>query len=55
MLALPLSVVGSMVGHSVGYLLAVPDAGQRAHVLEESGHSYLAHAPLLAAICFGPA
>jgi hypothetical protein len=51
-IAVPLSVVGTLAGHSVGYRAAVPDAHERAHVLASSGHGYLAYAPLVIALCF---
>ena len=50
-IAVPLAVVGTLAGHSVGYRVAVPDAHERAHVLASSGHGYLAYAPLLIALC----
>jgi hypothetical protein len=50
-LTAPLLAVGVLSGHSLGYGLAVADAHERAHALEESGHAYLDHAPLLVAIC----
>jgi hypothetical protein len=46
LIAMPLAVVGTLAGHSVGYWAAVPDAHERAHVLAASGHAYLAYAPL---------
>lgn len=47
----PLLAVGVLTGHSLGYALAVSDPHERAHALEESGHAYLDHAPLLVAVC----
>ena len=41
LIAMPLAVVGTLAGHSVGYWAAVPDAHERAHVLAASGHGYL--------------
>jgi hypothetical protein len=51
LIAMPLAVVGTLAGHSVGYWAAVPDAHERAHVLAASGHGYLTYAPLLIALC----
>ena len=51
LLAVPLAVVGTLAGHSVGYRAAVPDAHERAHVLASSGHGYLQWAPLAVALC----
>jgi hypothetical protein len=51
LIAMPLAVVGTLAGHSVGYWAAVPDAHERAHVLAASGHSYLAYAPLAMGLC----
>lgn len=49
--AIPLAVIGTLAGHAVGYRAAVPDAHERAHVLASTGHGYLAHAPLVVAVC----
>jgi hypothetical protein len=51
LIAMPLAVVGTLAGHSVGYWAAVPDAHERAHVLASSGHGYLTYAPLLIGLC----
>lgn len=51
LIALPLSVIGTLAGHSVGYRVALPDAHERAHVLASSGHGYLQYAPLALALC----
>jgi hypothetical protein len=51
LIAMPLAVVGTLAGHSVGYWAAVPDAHERAHVLAASGHAYLAYAPLAMGLC----
>lgn len=51
LIAMPLAVVGTLTGHSVGYAAAVPDAHERAHVLASSGHGYLQYAPLVLALC----
>ena len=50
-IALPLAVIGTLAGHSLGYRAAVPDAHARAHVLASSGHGYLEYAPLVVALC----
>ena len=39
-LALPLAVIGTLSGHSLGYWAAVPDAHAREDVLAASGHGY---------------
>jgi hypothetical protein len=36
-----LVVAGLWLGHTLSYLLAIPDADRRARVLQETGHSYL--------------
>lgn len=51
LIAMPLAVVGTLAGHSAGYLAAVPDAHERSHVLAASGHGYLHYAPLVLALC----
>jgi hypothetical protein len=51
LIAMPLAVVGTLAGHSVGYWAAVPDEHERAHVLASSGHGYLQYAPLVLALC----
>ena len=51
LIAMPLAVVGTLAGHSVGYWAAVPDAHERAHVLASSGHGYLDYVPLALALC----
>ena len=45
-IALPLAVVGTLAGHSLGYLAAVPNAQARASLLASSGHGYLDYLPL---------
>ena len=45
-IALPLAVLGAMAGHEAGYRVAVPDAHERAHLLEQTGHGYLAYMPI---------
>lgn len=51
LIALPLAVVGTVAGHSVGYWAAVPDEQERAHVLASTGHGYLDYVPLVLALC----
>ena len=51
LIAMPLAVIGTLSGHSVGYWAAVPDSNERAHVLASSGHGYLAYAPLAIGFC----
>lgn len=46
-------VVGLLVGHALGYRLAIPDAHARSDALAHSGHGYLAYAPLALTVCFG--
>ena len=41
------AVLGLVVGHSLAYLIAIPDARRRAGVLQNTGHAYL---PLLVEI-----
>lgn len=41
------AVLGLAVGHSIAYLIAIPDAQRRASVLRNTGHAYL---PLLVEI-----
>jgi hypothetical protein len=43
--ALPLAVLSALAGHSAGYRVVVPDAHERQHLLEQTGHGYLAYAP----------
>lgn len=46
LLAVPLTIAASQVGHGLAYRTVSPDAHARAHLLEESGHAYLQHLPL---------
>jgi hypothetical protein len=46
-IALPLAVIGTLTGHSVGYRAAVPDGPTREHLLATTGHGYLEYAPLV--------
>ena len=51
LLTLPLLVVGLLAGHAAAYRVAIGDEHARAHALEESGHAYLAYAPIAVAVC----
>lgn len=46
-------IAGLLVGHSLAYRLAIPDAHTRADALANSGHRYLAYTPLAITVCFG--
>jgi hypothetical protein len=50
-IALPLAVVSALAGHAAGYRVAIPDAHERAHLLEHTGHSYLAYVPTAIGLC----
>ena len=50
-LALPLAVIGSLAGHSIGYRAALPAAHERDSVLASSGHGWLQYAPLIVGLC----
>jgi hypothetical protein len=50
-IALPLAVIGSLAGHSIGYRTALPAAHERDSVLASSGHGWLQHAPLIVGLC----
>jgi hypothetical protein len=50
-IALPLAAVSALAGHAAGYRVAVPDAHERAHLLEHTGHGYLAYAPTATGLC----
>ncbi len=50
-IALPLAVIGSLAGHSLGYRAALPSAHERESVLASSGHGWLQYAPLLVGLC----
>ncbi len=51
LIAVPLAVIGSLAGHSVGYRAALPDVHERTQALATSGHGYLDYAPLAIALC----
>lgn len=48
--ALPLAVIGSQFAHSADYRILAPNADERAHLLAETGHGYMAHLPLALAL-----
>lgn len=48
--AVPLAVLGSQLAHALAYRLAVPDSEQRAVLLAETGHGYLAYWPIAVAV-----
>ena len=50
-IALPLAVIGSLAGHSIGYRAALPAAHERDSVLASSGHGWLQYAPLIVGLC----
>ena len=43
-------VLGSLVGHSLGYRWAVSDVHERTELLDASGHGYLAYTSLVVAV-----
>jgi len=45
-IALPLTVLSALAGHSAGYRVVVPDVHERAHMLEQTGHGYFAYVPI---------
>ncbi len=47
---IPIAIAGSQVAHGVDYRVVVPNAGERAHVLAETGHRYFALVPLALAL-----
>jgi hypothetical protein len=48
--AVPLALVGSQVAHAVDYRIVAPNPDERAHLLAETGHRYLALLPLALAL-----
>jgi hypothetical protein len=50
-IALPLAALSALAGHAAGYRIAVPDPHERAHLLEHTGHGYLAYAPTATGLC----
>jgi hypothetical protein len=53
LLVLPLAVVGTQLAHETAYRVVAPGAQDRARLLADTGHSYLAYAPI--ALGFGVA
>ena len=51
MLTLSLAVAGSQGAHVLTYRLVAPNADQRAHLLADTGHAYMAYLPLGLALC----
>ncbi len=51
LLTVSLAVVGSQVAHVVTYRLVAPNADQRAQLLADTGHAYMANLPLGLALC----
>jgi hypothetical protein len=49
-LAAPLALLGSLTAHSLAYRVAIPDAGERARALAQTGHGWVDYAPLAAGI-----
>ncbi len=52
LVALPVIVVGSQVAHGVTYWWTYPQASRRLAVLQHSGHSYEAYAPVVLGLLF---
>ena len=50
-LAVPILVVGEMVGHSLAYRIVAPDAARRALLLGRTGHAYLADLHPFVGVC----
>jgi hypothetical protein len=50
LLAVPLMLSGSLLGHELGYRFAMPDGAARAHALAADGHAYFAYLPLAVSI-----
>jgi hypothetical protein len=50
-LTVSLAIVGSQVAHVLTYRLVAPNADERAHLLADTGHAYMARLPLALAIC----
>jgi len=51
LLTVSLAVAGSQVAHVLTYRLVAPNADQRAHLLADTGHAYMANLPLALALC----
>ena len=50
LLSLPIALAGCLAAHVAAYAVAEPSAHERAHLLARSGHGYLSHLPLVAAV-----
>ena len=50
LLVAPLAVSASQGAHWLAFRLVAPDAAARHHLLDETGHGYLAYAPVLAGV-----
>ena len=51
LLTVPLMIGGLLAGHWLAYRATIGDAHARAHALDITGHSYLAFAPMIVAVC----
>lgn len=51
LLTVSLAVAGSQGAHLLTYRLVAPNADQRAHLLADTGHAYMAYLPLGLALC----
>lgn len=51
LLVAPLVVIGTEIAHAADYWIADPNDGERAKLLEKTGHDYLSYAPLGAGLC----
>jgi hypothetical protein len=51
LLTVSLAVAGSQGAHLLTYRLVEPNADQRAHLLADTGHAYMAYLPLGLALC----
>ena len=51
LLTVSLAVAGSQGAHALTYRLVAPNADQRAHLLADTGHAYMAYLPLGLALC----
>jgi len=47
LVAVPLMTAGSLTAHALAYRIVEPDSATRADLLTQTGHGYLASAPLL--------
>jgi len=49
LLSLPLVLAGCLTAHVAAYFLVAPETRERAEVLSQTGHAYLAHLPVIGA------